>query len=180
MTLNTTNLGATTPLPKVGVPSYSSSGPAQKPLRALCAAAHVERQLPCQKGDRDASLVVTLIGILFSVTALAQAEPNRTVETQPPISPRYKLKPDVSLLRWREKRLTTSVNERPGRLRLLAAAAHVEGLAASELRWLVDLPSTSFDNNLANLNHWGQVCVVWNVAHDLLGMRPKASLKRLD
>ncbi len=38
-------------------------------------------------------------------------------------------------------------------------------------------PSTSFDNNFAYLNDWGQVRVVGNVAHDLLSMRSKASLK---
>jgi hypothetical protein len=44
------------------------------------------------------SLVVALIGILCSVTALAQAERNRTIKTQPPVPPSYKLKPDVSFL----------------------------------------------------------------------------------
>ena len=66
------------------------------------------------------------------------------------------------------------------RVRLPTAAAHVE---VSHLRTAMALrpfPLTSFDNDLANLNDWCQVRVVGNVAHDLLSMRSKASLERLD
>ena len=67
-----------------------------------------------------------------------------------------------------------------GRLRLLAAAAHVEREPPQNRDGSPTMPSASFDNDLADLNDRGQVRVVRNVAHDFLGMWSEAGLKRLD
>jgi len=44
MTLNTTNLGASTPLPKVGSPFVFIEATSSSKFRLLAAAPHVERQ----------------------------------------------------------------------------------------------------------------------------------------